>query len=748
MLEFISVTLVSALLVLCGLAGTTGVVAVADGAQQSKSTPAAPAEVPAAPKTALEWTGIPKVSLENPTLHRGIVLGPDGHPLPGASIYAASTIELLEISKADKVGVKDLGPVRAVTDAQGRFEFDAQDLSWVTPAGIRKRWETLLVAARDGVATGWIATYGDDRTFRSHWNPFPGKDVAIRTRPPATLAGAFSLEGGTPLANARVRVTGLFAPIEYDLDRHIAREEKKEIGLFSGINYAESLHRPWLLPGLKTEATTDKDGRFELPSLPEGFIAELEVAHPQAVTTRLRVAVRPIEPVYRKSSRGREETTPTLYGSDFKIELEKGVILRGEVTSDEFGSNTKAAGISVVLANHNSPDGMAGRRFKTDSEGRFLVTGLAKNLEGYELAFAGSFAAPFRSGRQRIVAGIVARVELDEAVRYRLKLTDREGNPIDRTVFSVDVQKTPGTTRRDIKTTFNDAERVASGVYEGIVPIGPGAVLVKRGKKTDRPAAVNPKAFFEPGRTDWTPEEERYAYGDAWHIATPGVSMTDMLAATANPLEDQLGLAAAVFTKASKDQGVLELTAVVDSDPPVKFTLVDLAGKPVENVRVNRLANQDNADKLPSNISVHGLHPERAEPLQFFQDQGELIATVLAKWTAEPVRVVLQPAATLTGRFVDPVGQPKFDFGIRVLGPVVMPDTFVAGRRLNTTDKPGERSGEFRQVLTPGFEVRGEFVRYAFYTLDWKTRPALGPAFGPVIPKPGETIDLGNIKSP
>ena len=49
-------------------------------------------------------------------------------------------------------------------------------------------------------------------------------------------------------------------------------------------------------------------------------------------------------------------------------------------------------------------------------------------------------------------------------------------------------------------------------------------------------------------------------YGDAWRIAMPGVSITDALAANGNPLEDQLGLAAAVFTKASKDQGVLELT--------------------------------------------------------------------------------------------------------------------------------------------------------------------------------------------
>ena len=161
-----------------------------------------------------------------------------------------------------------------------------------------------------------------------------------------------------------------------------------------------------------------------------------------------------------------------------------------------------------------------------------------------------------------------------------------------------------------------------------------------------------------------------------------------------------------------------------------------------------RFANQYNADKLPSNISVDGLHPQRTEPLQFFQDQRELIATVFAKWTAKPVRVVLQPAATLAGRFVDQVGQPKFDFGIRILGPGVMPDKFVAGRRLGVTEKPGEHVGEFRQVLAPGFECRGEFVRKTFDSNEWLTRPALGPAFGPVIPKPGETIDLGNTKVP
>ena len=118
-------------------------------------------------------------------------------------------------------------------------------------------------------------------------------------------------------------------------------------------------------------------------------------------------------------------------------------------------------------------------------------------------------------------------------------------------------------------------------------------MLVKRGAKTDRPAAVDPKAFFEPGRTDWTAQEERFAYGDAWRIATPAVVTTERLSPGSDPTIEQIELAAVVFTnaQANDDQwlrlglddregpGVLELTATVHTDAPVLVTLVDEAGR-------------------------------------------------------------------------------------------------------------------------------------------------------------------------
>jgi beta-lactamase regulating signal transducer with metallopeptidase domain len=733
------------------LAGTTRVVA---DAAPGEGTPAdalasAAATIPA-PKADIAWTGIPLVDQEHPTLHRGVVLGPDGAPLAGARVYAASTIELLEKGDPDAASAPDLGPVRAVTDAEGRFEFDAPDISWVTPGGKRKRWETLLVATKEGVVSGWLKTWGADRSLREHWHPRSDREVAVRTRPPATLTGRLLLEGGAPLAGARVRVTGLMAPVDYDLEKHIPKEEVQPIGMFGTTDYEETIYKPRVLPGLNTEATTDNDGRFELPGLPEGFLTTIEVTHPDAEASRLYRAIRAIEPVYREASFEPKPTKPSLVGTGFTSELPRGVRLRGQVRMSSWMKSRPVAGVTVALANHYAEDGMVGQRFTTDEEGRFEMTGLQNWSGGYDLAFAGSFATPFASTRKRVFPDAEASVDLTPALRYRLTLVDVAGKPIDRVVYSTGVQSVPGSSERAIKDRFNSARRVAPGVYEGLVPSGSAAVLVKRRAMTDRPAAVDGKAFFAPGRTDWTADEVRYAYGDAWRIARTAVLTHDEQGAEWNPTIDQLELAAVVFTNEQFDYGeveddVLELTATVHSDPPVKVMLVDEAGAPVEGARVERQFKRYDGDGLPGTIDVYGLHPTRAERLIFTQKERGLMGAVTTTWTGEPVRVVMRPTATLLGRLVDKSGGLNDDFGIRVMGDGVMPDAFVAGRNYLPTDKLGERQGEFRLDVPPGMVVSGEFFRKSG---DWHTRPAAGGAFGPVTLAPGERVDLGDLVVP
>jgi hypothetical protein len=422
-------------------------------------------------------------------------------------------------------------------------------------------------------------------------------------------------------------------------------------------------------------------------------------------------------------------------------------VLRGQVVSAEWGHEKKAIGVTVALANHNSAEGMDGQRFTTDADGRFELTGLLGSPQGYELAFVGSYAAPWRGHRQTIFPEMENRVTLTPAIPYRLELKDGQGHAVDRPVYSIVVQAVPGSFYRDAKERFNVPERIAPGVYQGIVPAGPAAVLVER-HKSDRPLAVNPKAIFAPDRADWTLEEERYAYGDSWRIAGAGVSTTDNLAPNGNPLYEQLDLSAAVFTNARPENmksGVLELSAIIRSDPPVEFTLVDEAGQPVENARLVRQLARYKAEGLPAEFAVQGLHPERAEFLMFRQDERGLIAKLTTTWKEGRIKVTMRPAATLLGRFVDRSGALDFNFGARIVSSGVMPETYIAGRMFDITARPGEGRGEFRLIVPPGVEVRGDIVRKSH---DWNTRPTIRTAFGPLTPKPGEIIDLGDLTVP
>ena len=96
---------------------------------------------------------------------------------------------------------------------------------------------------------------------------------------------------------------------------------------------------------------------------------------------------------------------------------------------------------------------------------------------------------------------------------------------------------------------------------------------------------------------------------------------TEALSVGSNPTTDQLELAAAVLTKGG-DDGVLELTATIYSDPPVEVTLVDEAGEPVSGARVERQLKRYEGEELPATYQLYGLHPDRAEFLSFTQSEA------------------------------------------------------------------------------------------------------------------------------
>src|SRR5262249_26348887 len=122
--------------------------------------------------------------------------------------------------------------------------------------------------------------------------------------------------------------------------------------------------------------------------------------------------------------------------------------------------------------------------------------------------------------------------------------------------------------------------RKSDGTYEGFVVPGPGAVLVET--KWDlnfRPAHVDPKTFFAPGRTEWTEEERVSAYGTHDTLTTcQGRSLGTTYRGATIDQRDYTGI---VLVNPPPDSGPLQLSATVVRDRPRRVSLVDPDGNPV-----------------------------------------------------------------------------------------------------------------------------------------------------------------------
>src|SRR5262249_12648343 len=118
------------------------------------------------------------------------------------------------------------------------------------------------------------------------------------------------------------------------------------------------------------------------------------------------------------------------------------------------------------------------------------------------------------------------------------------------------------------------AARQADGSYLGVALPGPGVVLAETPQKAGyRPAHVDPKACFSPGKVDWTPQEVYTVYGthDMLSVATfyGGAGL------------DQHDYAAIVLVNPAEGAGPLQLAATVVRDKPRQVILLDPEGRPV-----------------------------------------------------------------------------------------------------------------------------------------------------------------------
>jgi beta-lactamase regulating signal transducer with metallopeptidase domain len=678
----------------------------------------------------------------------GRVTGPDGKPLSRARVFV---VRFYGESNGP-------GPVRAETDADGRFDFDAPDMTYTESDGLPERREGLLIVTKDGYAPDWFRTWGGDhRGLHGHWDPVKGAALNLQlAAADVPIHGRFLDPAGRPLAGARVRLSRLMIPRRRDLGAHLDLMTK-DYALLLAVDYERELYRPHLFPGLTTETRTDADGRFTMSGLGRDRLAELRVSAPSVVDTTLTVMTRGAPDVdILPDPKGK--TTQVIYGAGFTLRLKPGRTVKGRVIDRD--SREPIPGMWVgPLQNAVNEYSSSLYPWVTDEKGRFTITGLDPGILEADrinrlIVAAATPGLPYQTAWAEAAGDADVLIECRRGIPFRLKLADEQGRPVEAVVTYVDVQPNADVVHDEVIWPVNRAARKADGTYEGFVLPGPGAVLVKTEWALNyRPAHVDPKAFFAPGRTNWTGEEQVSAYGtqDTLTTCQGRYIGTTYRGSTI----DQRDYTAIVLVNPPPDSGPLQLSATVVRDRPRRVSLVDPDGKPVvgavmrEQIQWPAFAvltrkwvagvQTRETNLSAASIPLTGLHPDRVQHITFVKEDRQLIGLLLARGDGDsPYTVRMQPWGTVTGRIVDENGKPLADAGN------ILPDTAIQVKAdgSDSCEEGGSKTdaeGRFRvERIIPGLSYSAEIYH--------KSR-LLGTAFEKLVLRAGEIRDLGDIRA-
>ncbi len=560
----------------------------------------------------------------------GQVLGPDGGPLAGARVY-------LMDPDANPSEERPVAPVRAVTDRSGRFRFSAPDWTDRALDGLPVRRAGLLIAMAESYGPDWVRTWQPKTT---EWTLKLVRDVPIH--------GLLLDQEGRPLVDVNVKVMNLSVPDHLDDFLNSGRGGF----LHPGYRFRDSLYWPSFAPGMTGTAITDHEGRFRVAGLGGERVTTLNYRGAAISEWNNQVMTRDAPDVVRHPNKPASIT----YGAGFTLRLKPGRTVAGIVRDKQTGEPLPGMWVSPSYVPESRGDFPA-----TDVKGRFTITGLSP--EHKTLAI---WTGPPPGSRHFMAMGDVPDhgdvvIECPRGIPYRLSLVDEAGKPVEAVVnyYAVDPNPNVSSVLADPSQglrPFNRAKRLDDDSYLGAVLPGPGAVFATPRRGGYRPAHVDPKAFFAPGKSDWKPEDEPKPYGNHEIIVSPATWLL------------QRSCSAIILVNPPADSAPLELSATVIRDRPRQVTLLDPDGKPLIGVQAQRetgLPWNQQAPLRAASFPLMGLLPDRLQPILFVHNAKKLIGFLMARRDSdEPYTVRLEPWGTIRGRLFDEGGQPRARVGL------------------------------------------------------------------------------------
>jgi RNA polymerase sigma factor (sigma-70 family) len=674
--------------------GPEGAIRVEENRTSSRLAASDP-EAPAAPKNGDEAIAID-----------GRVLRPDGKPAAGAVLYTL----------VPGPGIKIKTEQKARTDSDGRFRFSLAKTEARAALDAGPFASITILATSEGLGPDWIAiTKPSDQ------------DLSLQlVEDNVPIAGRILDLQGKPVAGAKITRTRIKADGATGIDPYL-KDVREDPMRASNHNFSKDY---WTaLPGEPAAIVTDADGRFRMNGIGRDRIVDMEVEGPTIQSARITVMTRTGAPV---SSPPGTFAGTTIYGARFDHVVPPGRALTGVVRDQK--TKNALAGVTVCGSETTA-------RIQTDAQGRYTLPGFPKG-KSYSLMVLASDKAPYFVTCARIpdtagLGAITADVDCVAGIPFRFKLIDKEtGKPIKGAdVYYNPIYPNPhsrevaGYSPVQAHGPYNSGLPQEDGSYLlGVLP-GPGGVFVRTTGGKYRQAVVDPKAFFKvPSSQTDSLRDPRFgdmdtintASGEGW-AGTP-----------------QSQFSAIVLVNPAEDSGPLAAESVLERDVKREVRAVGPKDEVLMGVTIEGEGGEVDKSGM---LTIATLNPLRPKRFIFKHTKRKLAGCLIARGDeTAPYTVKLEPWGTIVGRLVDKDGNPRPSVDL------MTSDWQTAMRNpargvISFGQKTGA-DGRFRyDALVPGQEYSANAVG------DQAMKGGFGAVIDRVVLKPGETRDLGDVRS-
>ena len=558
---------------------------------------------------------------------RGMVVGPMGEPFENAQIWISNLGRALQ-QWTRKPQSKITWTRLTESDAAGRFE------ATLNPGMIGQAADApkniLVAATAEGCGFGSV-----DVNVASL-----GEEISLQLIKDQPIEGRIMTLDGRPAVGVSVGISTLPWDVP-DVERVI-----KSAPLSSGVYTNWPSRRGG--PPLSEPMVTDAEGRFRLEGMGIDRYVRLEVFGVGIGATRLLIVTHPTpnERLPGGVIAVREGLRESTYYASFIHVGTPSRTIQGVVRDEESGDPIEGVYITAAASWKSRAEPTV-----TDADGRFELTDVPQRSK-YELTFDPS--TTYHCNKKLLpsdtagTAALTLNVSLHHGIVARGRLTDPDtGKPVQGTLEYNPLFPNENWSKLGEKRVANPAATATTnedGSWELAVLLGPGAIT-----------ATTSNTRYVKARVK---RDELEALADNIEVLGDQPELRFLQPAAGDQTRGIMGLGNAV---ALINPGPGAMSLDVDLEFVVgrtrRGTIVDESGDPVLGVQAIGLGNS--APQESANFQVGGLVPGRRKQLLFLHPKRKLGAVLEVTGDELTLLTVrLRPTGTLTGRFVDELGEP------------------------------------------------------------------------------------------